>query len=153
MILLWTHNSRSEDNSNDYEREMQSLLIKFKKYDDTCTTDKRVNHASSLFVCAASRRRWRGPWCRTAIRVRSTATACTAPTHRPVVRRPCRRRRTSPASPTCRARITERPRIPPRACRYIRLTAHRATRSRRATVPWCRALAGNRSPPRISRVT
>lgn len=101
---------------------------------------------------AASRRRGRDPWRRTAVQppARFTATACTART-RPAARRPCRRRRISPASPTCKTRIT-------RTGPHILLpasirTTRRATRSRRATVPWCRASADNRSPPGISRIT
>lgn len=104
---------------------------------------------------AASRKRWRGPWHRTAARprVKSTATACTARTRRPVIKRPCRRRLTLPDNPTCRTRITRMDhRIPARACRSIRITPP-ATRSRRVTALWYRALVGNRSPLDISRIT
>jgi len=109
----------------------------------------------TYLFCAVSRKRWRDPWRRIAARpqARSTATACTARTRRPVIRHLCRRRPTSLGSPICRVRImrTDR-RILLRVCRSIR-TARRATRSRRATVLWYKALVGNRNRPDISRTT
>lgn len=117
--------------------------------------DENLLRVCVFLFSAASRKRWRGPWHRTAARprVKFTATACTARTRRPVIKRPCRRRLTLPDNPTCRTRITRMGhRIPARACRSIRTTPP-ATRSRRVTALWYRALVGNRSPLDISRIT